>query len=168
MTTTTRVSRQHVTRPAPDEDVTGFAERASAVLRELRDSSRPDWRTVFETGLQEAYRINDMRGLAAIVHYAVQPLGVACLFAEAIIEIDHVLTMVNGDPDASAMLLGLKAGFCLGTGAVAEATISVREAEPALAQATDLYATNRAAWYIAAVRCRAMLPAALPELEAVL
>src|SRR5690348_5877338 len=152
MTSTPHFSRQTMTRPAPDEDVTGFAERASAVLRELRESNRPDWRAVFERGLQEAYRTNDMRGLAAIVHYAVQPLDVAGQFAEAIAEIDHVLTMVNGDPDACAMLLGLKAGFCLGTGAVADATIIVREAERALAQATDVYATNRAAWYIAAVR----------------
>ena len=147
------------------EDVTDYAEGVRRTLRLLPDVPAERWRELFESGLREALRQRDLKGLAAVVHLATNLLDAQGRFGDAVAEIDHALAVAGSDADAAALLWSIRASCLVTQGATAEALASVDRANEALQGARSPFARRKALMYGLVARCCSIAELGFAEVE---
>ena len=80
-----------------------------------------DWRKAIDRGLTAAYDQSDAASLASMIQLLAHMLDAQGRFEEAVGELDHALVFARNSPDASIVLLGLKAAMLSAPGRFDEA-----------------------------------------------
>ncbi len=141
----------------PIGDIAAYANQVLIDLRQAGDAGPEGWREKVERGLREAYKRNDFEGLATMVQTVGGYLDAQQRFEEALWEIEHALTLGQGNANAVAMLGGLRATMLVTRGDLDGALAAVRMAEEALARADSRAAIFRTRVSCATVRCLALV-----------
>lgn len=149
-------------------DVSQFAEGIRRTLRELPTADPAHWRAVVEQGIGEGLRQHDLPGLAAVIHLAVNILDGQGRYQEAVEEVDYALELVRPDPDASAVLWGIKASLLVTQGNLPGALGAAIAAEAAAESATSPFARRKAFMYALVARCCALQEMDLGQADATL
>jgi DNA-binding CsgD family transcriptional regulator len=102
-------------------DVPAYAEIATARLLATLGATTVDWRNIIERGMAAAYEQSSAASLTSMVQVVAHMLDAQGRFEDAVGEIDHALVFAREAPDASIVLLGLKAAMLSATGRFAEA-----------------------------------------------
>ena len=93
----------------PRETVKSYMERARRTLRLAGPAASYAWKSAYESGLAEAYRLRDWDGYSAIAMLAAVGLELEERREEALAQIDFALGMAQDAPDVTSLLLGGKA-----------------------------------------------------------
>src|SRR5690606_37324135 len=107
----------------------------------------------FEQGDTEAHRKRDLEGLADMVHLAVNLLDGQGRLAEVLTEIDHAIALTAESPDATSLLLSLKASFLAGTGDRSGARTALLRAQATVTDSPDDFARRKSQMYCAGTTC---------------
>lgn len=136
----------------------GVEQYAEAILGLARRGAidPENWRPIYERGLLEAYRRNDLPGVLAMTRLMVNVRDAQGLPEHALAELDHALTLASNLPDVLLVLNGVRACVLAGRGEIRAGRRSIEAAEGTRGPASATFAVLQAKVNAATFGCLAL------------
>ena len=134
----------------------GVEQYADAVLARRGEIDPDSWRHIYDRGLLEGYRRNDLPGVLAMARLMVNVLDAQRLPDRALAELDHALTLAADLPEVLSVLNGMRGCVLAGRGNVRAGRRSIEAAGETLTADSSNVAALQATVNSAAFGCIAL------------